>query len=76
MNNVGVIDRALRIFVGLALVLIAARNSDTGLVYAGILGLILLATGVFGWCAIYQLLGWSTKLEPSGSEQIDNDDVL
>lgn len=56
-TNIGTIDRVLRIAVGLILM---------GLAYAGTvgawgwIGVIPLATGVVGWCALYQLLGIKT----------------
>ncbi len=56
-TNVGTLDRALRILLGLALVGLAA----TGTVgWWGWLGLVPLATGVAGWCPPYALLGIST----------------
>lgn len=56
-QNVGGIDRGLRIVVGLVLVALAA----TGTVgWWGWLGLIPLATGLVGWCPPYALFGWRT----------------
>jgi hypothetical protein len=56
-TNVGVIDRSVRITVGLVLVALAG----TGTVGAwGWLGVLLLATGVTGWCPPYAMLGWNT----------------
>jgi Protein of unknown function (DUF2892) len=55
--NVGGIDRAARITVGLVLVGLAA----TGTVGAwGWLGLVPLATGAVGWCPPYAIFGWNT----------------
>lgn len=56
-KNVGGIDRALRIVVGVALV---------GATVAGLLpvwgwiGVVPLATGLIGWCPAYRLLGFKT----------------
>lgn len=56
-NNVGGIDKILRIVVGVVLI---------GLGIAGIgapwtfVGIVPLATGLFGWCPLYTLLGIST----------------
>jgi len=56
-SNVGSIDRALRIVVGLALI---------GLSLAGVvglwgwIGLVPLATGIFRFCPAYRLLGLKT----------------
>ncbi len=55
--NVGGIDRALRIGVGLLLVVLAAVGSIGAW---GYLGLIVLATGVFRFCGAYTLLGINT----------------
>lgn len=55
--NLGGIDRALRITLGLVLVGLAV----TGTVGAwGWVGLALLATGAIGWCPPYALFGWNT----------------
>lgn len=55
--NVGTVDRALRIIVGLVLIGLAA----TGTVgWWGWLGLIPLATGLFRFCPAYGLLGINT----------------
>lgn len=54
--NVGGIDRALRIIVGLVLMVLAA----TGTVgWWGWLGVILLLTGLVRFCPIYTLLGFN-----------------
>ncbi|WP_443586333.1 YgaP family membrane protein, partial [Salmonella enterica] len=55
--NVGGLDRALRIAVGLALIVLAA----TGTIGVwGYLGLLPLATGLTRRCPPYALLGWNT----------------
>ncbi len=56
--NSGGIDRVLRVILGLALVALAA----TGKVGMwGWIGLILLLTGVIGFCPAYALLGMNTS---------------
>jgi hypothetical protein len=55
--NVGGIDRALRIIVGLAL--IAWVLLASGPMWAW-LGLLPLATGLFSFCGAYSLLGINT----------------
>ena len=56
-QNVGGIDRILRIVVGLVLVGLAA----TGTVgWWGWLGLVPLATGALGWCPPYAIFGFNT----------------
>ena len=56
-QNVGGIDRILRIAVGLLLVILAASGKIGSW---GYLGLVVLATGVFSFCGAYQLFGFST----------------
>ena len=56
-NNVGGMDRMLRIVLGLVLIALAA----TGTIGAwGWIGLLPLATGTLGWCPPYSLLGINT----------------
>jgi hypothetical protein len=57
--NVGGIDRTLRIVVGIvlfALFFVLEGN----LRYVGLLGLVMLATGIFRFCPAYTLLGVNT----------------
>ena len=56
-QNVGGIDRVLRIALGLLLIILAA----TGTVGPwGWLGVVVLATGVFSFCGAYTLFGFNT----------------
>lgn len=55
--NEGTLDRALRVIVGLVLVVLAATGS-VGL--WGWIGLVPIATGLIGWCPAYTLLGINT----------------
>lgn len=55
--NVGGIDKILRIIVGLVLIAITL-NGTIGL--WGWIGIVLLATGLFGWCPLYRLIGMNT----------------
>jgi hypothetical protein len=57
MTNEGTIDRAVRIVAGLAILSLAFVGPQSPL---GYLGLVPLATGVFGFCPAYKLLGLST----------------
>jgi hypothetical protein len=56
-QNVGTIDRMIRIVAGLTLVVLAATGVLGPWAW---LGLILLATGVLGYCMPYQWLGLNT----------------
>jgi len=60
-TNIGTIDRALRIIVGLAL--IAAALGLYGPAYTSVwgwIGVIPLATGAIRWCPAYTILGIKT----------------
>lgn len=56
-TNEGGIDRILRIVAGLALIGLTL-NGNIGV--WGWLGVVPLATGLMGWCALYALLGINT----------------
>ncbi|WP_416189397.1 DUF2892 domain-containing protein [Neisseria sp. CCUG17229] len=56
-RNVGGIDRAIRIIVGLALIIAAATGA---IGWWGWLGVLVLASGVFSFCGLYTLLGVNT----------------
>jgi len=60
--NVGTLDRALRIVVGVAL-LSLVYFLDTPNRWWGLIGLVPLATAMFRWCPAYAPLGIST-VEP------------
>ncbi len=56
-NNVGGIDKILRIVAGLGLV----GATAAGMLPAwGWIGIVPLATGLIGWCPLYPLLGLNT----------------
>jgi hypothetical protein len=55
-SNVGGIDKVLRIVAGVALIAWALMG---GPIWAW-LGVVLLATGLIGWCPAYPLLGMNT----------------
>jgi len=55
-KNVGGVDRSVRIALGIV-------GMAVGVYYGslwGVLGLVVLATGVFSWCGLYSLIGVST----------------
>ena len=58
-TNVGGSDKFLRIVIGMALILWAILGGPA-LAWLGVLPL---ATGVFNFCGIYELLGISTRKE-------------
>jgi hypothetical protein len=62
MTNEGILDRALRVIVGL--VLIAAALGSFGPAYTSVwgwIGLVPLLTGLVGWCPLYSVLGIRTR---------------
>ena len=57
-TNVGGIDKILRIVIGVLLIALALF----GVIGVwGYIGVIPLATGLFNFCGLYALLGFSTK---------------
>jgi hypothetical protein len=61
-SNVGMIDRILRVVVGLALIAYAIPLgfTNTGWNWVGWIGVIPIMTAVFGICPAYSLFGIST----------------
>ena len=60
MQNVGGIDRILRIVLGLGLIAFALLGPESDYrVYAWI-GVVPLLTGLIGWCPAYTLFGFKT----------------
>jgi hypothetical protein len=60
--NVAGWDRALRTVVGLGLVYFGfvATGATLAGVVLGVVGLVLVAVGLIGWCPIYAAFGFST----------------
>jgi hypothetical protein len=56
-NNIGTVDRAIRIAVGLVLLSLVFIGPQTPW---GWIGLLPLLTGLLGWCPPYALLGINT----------------
>ncbi|MDR3390894.1 MAG: DUF2892 domain-containing protein [Sulfuriferula sp.] len=56
-NNVGGIDRVIRIIAGLVLIGLAATNTIGAW---GWIGVVPLATGIIGWCPAYLPFGIKT----------------
>lgn len=59
-RNIGTIDRALRILVGLALIAGFFLNPEASLRWLYLLGIVPLATGLVGSCGLYTVLGINT----------------
>lgn len=57
-TNVGGLDKTLRIVIG-ALLIVLAFMGTIGV--WGYIGIVPLLTGVFNFCALYSILGISTK---------------
>lgn len=61
-QNEGTADRVVRVILGIALLGYAfAGLSGTAQIIALVVGAVALVTGVTGFCALYKLLGISTK---------------
>ena len=58
-KNVGGIDRVLRILAGLGLLAFALLAEGPAR-WWGLVGLVPLATGTFGFCPLYPLFGFNT----------------
>jgi hypothetical protein len=59
-KNVGAIDRALRILVGLALLAAFFLFPDASWRYFTLIGIVPLATGLLATCPLYSILGINT----------------
>jgi hypothetical protein len=61
VKNEGTVDRAIRVVLGVALLIIgfAAIGGTAGTI-VGIVGLVPLLTGLAGWCPLYSLFGIKT----------------
>ena len=63
LENVGTIDRIVRIAVGAALIAFAMRFgfADTGWNWVGWIGVVPILTAVVGYCPLYGFLKCSTR---------------
>lgn len=60
-TNEGTVDRVLRVILGLALIGVALGLFGPAYTSVwGWIGVLPLATGLIGWCAVYSLLGIKT----------------
>lgn len=58
-TNVGTVDRVIRVVVGLALISLVFILEGSAR-WWGLVGLLPLATGLVGWCALYVPFGIDT----------------
>jgi len=56
-NNIGNIERIVRIVVGLAILSLTVVGPQS---LWGLIGIVPLSTGIIGWCPPYAMLGIST----------------
>ena len=56
-KNVGTVDRAIRIIVGVVLIALVFVGPQTAW---GWIGVVPLATGLLGWCGLYTVLSMKT----------------
>lgn len=59
-KNVGSIDRALRVLLGLALLVGFVLNRDSAYSWLYLIGVVPLVTGLMSSCPLYTILGLST----------------
>ena len=57
VKNVGTIDRAARVLIGLGLLALVFVGPKTAW---GLIGVIPIATALIGWCPLYSVLGLKT----------------
>jgi hypothetical protein len=64
-NNVGSIDKVVRIVIGIALLsmLFLVEGSAK---WFGLIGIVPLGTALMGWCPLYSLIGVSTCADKGG----------
>jgi hypothetical protein len=69
-QNVGGLDRTIRVLVGLALLTVALVLIVSGRSYGmllAIVGIMVLGSGLVGFCGLYVPLGISTRRKPASS---------
>lgn len=59
-HNTGLIDRVIRVVIGLALIAAFFIWPELEWRWAFWIGIVPLVTGAVGFCPIYRLFGWST----------------
>ncbi len=64
-TNEGMLDRTLRIVVGLVLLSLVVAGPQT---LWGLVGIVPLLTGIVGYCPLYTALGFTTCAAKPGSQ--------
>lgn len=61
-TNEGMVDRGIRVILGIALIAFAIPVGfpESGWNWIGWIGIVPLLTGLIGWCPIYSAMGVST----------------
>lgn len=69
-NNVGTVDRIVRVAIGLVFIAYALRLGfpDTGWNWVGWIGVVPILTGVLGTCPAYSIFGLSTCSRRTGQQ--------
>jgi hypothetical protein len=65
-ENVGSVDRVIRVIVGLALLSLVFLL-DGGIRWVGLIGVIPLLTAVMSFCPLYAILGVNTRSPQKGT---------
>ena len=60
-NNIGSIDRVIRIIAGLVLLSLIVLMPEAPWRWVGLIGIVPLATAIIGWCPAYSLIGMNTR---------------
>lgn len=63
INNMGVLDRVLRVIIAIVIAVLYYYGQISGLaaIILGLIAVIFIVTGCIGYCPVYHLLGISTK---------------
>jgi hypothetical protein len=60
-RNLGTVDRAIRIAIGIALFALAVTLEGPAAWIVGLVGLVPFLTGIAGSCPVYRMLGFDTR---------------
>jgi Na+(H+)/acetate symporter ActP len=63
INNMGVLDRIIRVIIAIVIVVLYYYGQMTGLaaIILGLIAVLFFMTSCIGYCPVYHLLGISTK---------------